>query len=347
MHFLGLLVLATIMLLSVSLQRTYAAVPLKELKRRARRGNELAAAIVKAVGYGYSLRAVLWALIILSSASFFVFATLEYPTWFAIILSSFLLWLGYLWLPAREVTSYGERVAAELAPIVGKLASWIQPVADRLGKFIHRHRPVRVHTGMYERQDFVDLIEQQKVQADNRIEQSELDVAKHALTYGDKTVGQVMTPRRVVTMVNVTDSVGPVLLDELHKSGHSRFPVYDGKPQNIVGTLFLRELGTSNNHGIVRDRMSKRVYYVHEDQSLHDAFQAILKTHHQLFVVVNSFEEFVGIITMEDVLETMIGKLIVDEFDQYADLRAVAARAARRDHKANKEPIPPEEPTTA
>ena len=194
---------------------------------------------------------------------------------------------------------------------------------------------------MYVRQDFVDLIEQQRVQADNRIEQSELDVAKHALTYGDKTVGQVMTPRRVVTMVAANDSIGPVLMDELHKSGHSRFPVYDSKPENIVGTLFLRDLGAGKNHGLVSDRMSKHVYYVHEDQSLHDAFQAILKTHHQLFVVVNSFEEFVGIITMEDVLETMVGKLIVDEFDQYDDLRAVAARAARKDHKQNKEPVPP------
>jgi CBS domain containing-hemolysin-like protein len=133
-------------------------------------------------------------------------------------------------------------------------------------------------------------------------------------------------------------------MDELHKSGHSRFPVFDGKQENIVGTLYLRELGAGKDHGLVRERMSKRVYYVHEDQSLHDAFQAILKTHHQLFIVVNSFEEFVGIVTMEDVLETMIGKLIVDEFDQYDDLRAVAMRAARKDHKQNKEPVPPADP---
>jgi CBS domain containing-hemolysin-like protein len=58
--------------------------------------------------------------------------------------------------------------------------------------------------------------------------------------------------------------------------------------------------------------------------------------------VVNSFEEYVGIITMEDVLETMIGKLIVDEFDRYDDLRAVAARAAHKEHKARKEPVPPD-----
>lgn len=335
---MGILFLASLTLLAVSLQRTYSAVPLRELKRRARSGNELAAAFTKAVGYGYSLRAILWVLIGLSSALFFVFVSLEYPTWFAIMLSAFLVWLGFLWLPARQVTRYGETFAAWVAPGFAKLASWVHPIIDRIAKFIHKNHPVNIHTGLYERQDFVELIEKQKVQADNRIEQSELDVAKHALTYGDKQIGDVMTPRRVVKMVKADDSIGPVLLDELHKSGHSRFPVYEGKPEHIVGTLFLRDLVEGSEHGLVKTHMKKTAYYVHEDQSLHDAFQAILKTHHQLFIVVNSFEEYVGIITMEDVLETMIGKPIVDEFDQYEDLRAVAARAASKDHKTNKEP---------
>lgn len=342
MHFIGTLLLALFVLVSVSIQRTYAAVPIKELKRRARQGNEVAAALAKAVGYGFSLRVVLWTLITLSSALFFVFVSVEYPTWLAIILSSFLIWLGYLWLPARQVTDVSERVAAAVAPWLAKVVGWVHPLLDRLGKFIHSHRPVHVHTGLYEREDFIELITRQQSQTDNRIEKSELEVAKHALSYGDKTISSVMIPRRVVTMVSVSDSIGPVLLDELHKSGHSRFPVYDGKPENVVGTLFLRELAKDKQHGPVREHMSKAVYYIHEDQSLHDAFQAILKTHHQLFIVVNSFEEYVGIITMEDVLETMIGKLIVDEFDRYDDLRAVAARAAHKEHKARKEPVPPE-----
>ena len=342
MHVLAIILLAALTLISVSLQRTYSAVPLKELKRRARHGNEIANALLRAVGYGYSLRAVLWIMIGLSSAGFFVLVSAATPVWFAVMASAFLIWLGFLWLPAAEVTTAGERIAAFAAPALGRFIGWLHPFIDRVTRFVHRHRPVKIHTGLYERQDFVDLIDRQQVQADNRIEQSELDVAKHALTYGDKSVGDVMTPRRVVRMVSVDDAIGPVLMDELHKTGHSRFPVYDGKQDHVVGTLFLRELVQGTDHGTVRERMQKKAYYVHEEQSLHDAFQAILKTHHQLFIVVNSFEEYVGIITMEDVLETMIGKLIIDEFDQYDDLRAVAARAALKDHKTNKEPVAPE-----
>jgi CBS domain containing-hemolysin-like protein len=56
-----------------------------------------------------------------------------------------------------------------------------------------------------------------------------------------------------------------------------------------------------------------------------------LRTQHHLFLVVNEFEEIVGIITIEDVIEQIIGRKIVDEFDQYADLRAVAKQLARKE----------------
>lgn len=338
MHAVAIIILAFLTLLSISLERTYRATPLKELKRQARQGNELAAALVRAAGYGYSLQIVLRAFIGITAAAFFVLVSVDSPLWFALIASAFLVWLGFLWLPAAQVTSFGERLAAWLAPALSKIVGWLYPVLGQVGKYVQKHRPVRVHTGLYERQDFIDLIDRQQVQADNRIEIAELTVAKHALTYGDKTISDVLTPRRVVRMVSVSESVGPVFLDELYKTGFSRFPVYDGKPDKIVGTLFLRDLVHHDVHGTVRDHMQKQVYYVHEDQSLHDAFQAILKTRYQLFIVVNSFEEYVGIITMEDVLETMIGTLIVDEFDRYDDLRAVAARAAQKDHAARKEP---------
>lgn len=86
--------------------------------------------------------------------------------------------------------------------------------------------------------------------------------------------------------------------------------------------------------------MSHKLTYVHEDFTLYRTLQVFLKTKQHLFLVVNTFEELVGIITIEDVLEQMIGKQIVDEFDRYDDLRAVAAAAAKKDHAAHNEPKP-------
>lgn len=324
---------ALLALLAVSLQRTYSLVPLKELKYRARSGDELAAAILKAAGYGHSLRAVLWLMIGVSSAAFFVSVSLQSPAWFALAASAVLLWLGFVWIPAARVTYIGERLAALMAPLLARLLIYVHPVTDRVASFIRRHKPITIHTGLYDRGDLIALLKQQKVQPDNRIETAELEIALHALIFGDDNVGQHMIPKRIVKTVAAEEPLGPIVMDELYASGHSRFPVYDGKKDHIIGTLFLHDLVNTKAGGTIRALMKPEVSYIHEEQSLYDALQAILKTHHQLFIVVNSFEEYVGIITIEDILETILGRAIIDEFDQYSDMRAVAARAARQEHK--------------
>ncbi len=340
------LVLASLTLLAVSLQRTYSRVPLRELKHRARHGDELAGAILKATGYGHSLRAVLWFLIGISSAGFFVYVSTTAPVWLALSASLTLVWVGFVLLPAARVTFLSERVAAWCAPAIGKILAYLHPLIDWVVRLIHRHKPLRIHTGLYDRRDLIDLLEQQQVQPDNRIEKAELDIALHALTFGDFTVGQRMTPRRMVKAVKAEETLGPIVMDELHTSGHSRFPVFEGKPDNMVGTLFLRDLIRTKQGGMVKSVMKPEVSYIHEDQSLLDALQAILRTHRQLFIVVNSFEEYVGIITIEDILEAVIGTPITDEFDQYDDLRAVAARSAKKEHQAHSKPEDAPDSTT-
>lgn len=345
MGFLLFLLLAGLLLLSVALQRTYGQLTLKELKRRARQNDKVATGLLKAVSYGYSLRAVLWALIGVTAASFFVLISREISFIPAVLIIALMIWVSFVWLPATEVSKYGEQVAAFLAPLLAKLLLYIHPIIDRIISFIRKHRPVRIHTGLYDRLDLLELLEKQQVQAGNRIEKAELDIAKNALQFGDITVGERMTPRRKVKMVSVHDSLGPVLMDELHASGHSRFPVCDGAQDNIVGTLYLHDLVRTKKIGTVGSLMRKEAYYLHENQSLHDALQAVMKTHHHLFVVVNSFEEFVGVVSSEDVLEAIVGKAIVDEFDNYDDLRMVAARDAKKEHddRVESHPVEPEE----
>ncbi len=335
MTFISILLLAGLTLLTISLQRTYGSLPLKEMKRRARSGDQIAAALFRAASYGSSLRALLWVLIVVIGSIFFVTVSNATESWFAVLLSAFLLWFGFIWLPAQEATSAGLWLARTLAPVFEKILQYLHPFIDRLAKFIRRHRPVNLHTGLYDREDLIGLFERQKVQSDNRVDEHTLEIVAHALKFGDKKVSDILTPRRVVKAVAVTDTVGPVLMTDLHKSGFSRFPVYEGKQDNIVGVLYLRDLVRAKSGGLVQKVMSKTVCYVHEDQPLTEALQAIIKTHQQLFVVVNTFEEYVGIVSIEDIMEEIVGKQIVDEFDQYEDLRAVAAKLAAKEHKAH------------
>jgi CBS domain containing-hemolysin-like protein len=253
-------------------------------------------------------------------------------------------------VPSAYLTRRSLWLAQRATPALSWMLERLQPVFSVIGRFVRKHRPVRVHTGLYEKSDLIELLEKQKVQDDNRIIPGEIELLQHALSFGDKLVANALVPKRVVKSVASSEPVGPILMADLHASGHSRFPVYDGKKDNVVGVLYLHDLVTAKQVGTVVDVMKTKMTYVHEDFTLYQTLQAFLKTKHHLFLVVNSFEEFVGIITIEDVLEQMIGKAIVDEFDQYDDLRAVAAAAARKEHSEHqktKEEPKPEEGTTA
>lgn len=334
-HFIFVLLLGALTLASISIQKTYAKVPLKELKRRASKGDELANALHAAVSYGASLDVLLWAIIGLSAAGFFVSLSGGIPGWLAVFGCAALLWVGFAWLPNSRVSAFSEQVARKVSPALAWVLSHVYPFFNKIGQFIKNHGRLTVHSGIFQKEDLVELLEKQQHQPDNRMTAAELGVVKGALTYSDKLIRDVMTPKRVVKSVNATDAVGPLLMDELHKSGFSRFPVVGDKPEHFVGTLFMKDLVNAKASGHVKDLMKKSVYYVNEEKPLQHALQAFLKTKHHLFIVVNSFEEIVGIITIEDVLEQVLGKQIVDEFDKYDDMRAVAQLQAQKDAKAH------------
>ena len=79
--------------------------------------------------------------------------------------------------------------------------------------------------------------------------------------------------------------------------------------------------------------MRPEVYFINEHQTLDHALRAFIKVRHHMFIVVNEFEDVVGVLSIEDVLEQIIGHQIVDEFDKFDDLREVAKYHANQKHQ--------------
>jgi CBS domain containing-hemolysin-like protein len=334
--FLVSLALAGLALLAIAFRKTYGIVPPKELKRQARAGDGLAKVLYRAVAYGASLSLLLWLITVAAVTASFVIMSAIVPPFLAFVLEVLILGYGFAWMPSGDVTQIGVRIVVWLTPAITWLLSHLQPVMGRIATFVASHRPVTVHTGLYEREDLLNLLEKQKAQADSRFSTEELSLLSHALQYSQKVVSDVMVPRRAVRLVRVDDSIGPIMMGELHDSGHSRFPVFEGDEDHIVGTLFLRDLVNASKGGHVRSIMDASVFYVHEDYTLEQALHAFLKTKRHMFIVINNFEEFVGIITIEDILEQVIGHQIIDEFDHYDDMRAVATHQAEKEHDRHK-----------
>ena len=332
------LLLLLIVINSIILDKGLGILSIKELKRRARSGHDSRAArIYKMAAYDKSLSLLLWIKGSLAAAIFFVLVLGN--SWVAaFIFLAVLVWAVRAWRPA-STNSWVWAWTAGVAPAVAWVMAYLQPVLSRLHR---RDSPlVHIHTGVYEKDDLLELITEQANQPENRISEQELRMAANALTFGGKRVTDVMTPLRKLHLVSEDEQVGPHLMDELHATGFSRFPVAKtgtvkaAQPQ-IAGTLLLKDLVGYSGSGRVAGLMQNKVYYVNETQSLGDALAAFLKTHHHLFIVVNNFEEIVGVLSVEDVLEQIVGAEIIDEFDKYDDLRAVAGLEAKAEHAQHK-----------
>lgn len=152
-----------------------------------------------------------------------------------------------------------------------------------------------------------------------------------ALKFNDKTVGDIMTPLESIEAVDAKELLGPVVLSDLHKTGHRRFPVTNGDLNHVVGVLYIDELlvaDSSQKSRKVSEAMNKNIGFVHQTYSLKQALEASLATDNSLLIVVNSARETVGLITLEDILGSLFGKNIsIDaKFDKHSDLEAVAKR---------------------
>lgn len=333
--FLFGLVFAALTLCLVAIYQVYTILPLSELKRRASRGDEVAQLLHRTAAYGANARLVLGVLAVFSASASIVMLDSALGGWVASVTVIVLCIAAYLIVSATGGTkTFSTKLATTVSPALAWLVERLHPVIDFITRHTTRLIKKTQHTGMYEREDLERLLDKQAAQPDNRIHKDDLQIIKNVLDFGDKYVSDIHIPKRVVRSVNVDETVGPVLMGELHKGGHSRFPVYDPENKNVVvGVLYLKDMIAEKQGAKVEQIMRKQIAYAHEDATLRQALQAFLKTRQQLCIVVNQFEEYVGILTLEDVLEQIIGKPIIDEFDEYEDLRAVAAGMALKEHE--------------
>jgi CBS domain containing-hemolysin-like protein len=327
-NYIFAVLLAIITLLSVVLNKIYHQLPIKELRYKARQNKQPEKTLYRVSAYGSSLQTLLAVVIVLAVAGSFVLLAGQLSRWFSYLAIVFLLWLAFLWLPSSRLSSFGRHLAVWFAPLLAWVLDNTHPIFEKLSHIINDYSAPYGHTGIYDKADLVELMEWQKSQPDSRISSIELNMAQSVMNFGDRLVSDVLIPRQKVHVVNIKDNISPVLIDELHKSGLSFFPVYESKKDNIVGTLFigdLIDLDQAKNNQLVKNIMKPAVYYVHEDFNLLKVFRAFLKTHHHLFIVVNKFEEFVGVVSIENIVSEILGEPITDEFDNYEDLRAVAS----------------------
>ena len=231
--------------------------------------------------------------------------------------------------------------AAQFDPIKSLAQKIYDPYESAILNFAEKHprfggmlRSIPTSTREEQKLHSRDELEHLVKQSQGILHDNEKKMILSGLHFDERTVEEVMTPRGVVETIGKDAVIGPLVLHDLHKTSHSRFPVIDGDIDHVVGIMHIRELLLLGNKetNTAGELMDKKVFYINQDQGLRHALAAFLRTHHHMFIVVNQYRETAGIVTIEDVMEALLGRRIMDEYDAHDDLRVVAERAAKHNN---------------
>jgi len=149
------------------------------------------------------------------------------------------------------------------------------------------------------------------------IERDEKEMISSVFEFSDTLVKEVMVPRPDIMAIPANMALDP-LLKFMREDGHSRFPVFDGTLDKIVGILYVKDVLMRFDEikaSVDLAKIIRPVYFVPETKKLDDLLKEFQKRKLHMALVVDEYGGISGLVTIEDLLEEIVGE-IVDEYDQ-------------------------------
>jgi len=232
--------------------------------------------------------------------------------------------------PQAIFSRYALFLGAKLSLLVKILIYILYPITKPIAFVLDKILGEEIPT-IYSKHELIELIEDHEDSKESDLENDEKKIIRGALLYGDKVVSDILTPRIEVFALKSEDLLDDKNIKKIYKSGHSRIPVYKDSLDEIEGILYTKDLmANSLKNKKAGDVARKDVFFVDLNKHLDDLLKAFKETRHHMFIVLNKYGEVRGIVTIEDVLEEIIGEEIVDEFDKVEDLQEEAKRKLKR-----------------
>ena len=234
-----------------------------------------------------------------------------------LILSYFSLVFGEL-VPKRVAMKYSSKIANFAVGFIGILSIVTAPfvkfltfstnIISKLFGVSENDEEVVTEEDI---RDLVDVSEEKGV-----IEEEEKEMINNVFEFNDKVASEVMKHRTEVFAMDINSNVKNII-KMLDKNKYSRVPIYEDSIDNIKGVLYVKDLFKyvhSNKEINIKDTLRK-AYFVSENKPINEVFRELQINKIQLAVVVDEYGGTAGIITMEDIIEELVGN-IFDEYDE-------------------------------
>lgn len=158
------------------------------------------------------------------------------------------------------------------------------------------------------------------------LKENESRILENLLQLRDISLREVMTPRVVVFALS-EDTTVQQYLDRHDASPFSRIPIFSENRDDIHGFVLKHDIllaGAQDKHSLTLKELGRNIAAIPQITRLPDAFQQLVANHHQVAIVLDEYGGMSGLVTMEDVVETLLGLEIVDEADTREDMQEFA-----------------------
>ncbi len=301
--FFSLLLLSSILLSAII--AGYGTLSTSHLRHWAKQKDDAAKKLYPLKARGTSVLLTLELLRAITLSATVVIITNAFAPWFAWLIITALLFVAFIVLTQLFLKPFGIRLLVWLsAPLLGltnALKLIMLPIGRTFDRFL-RDEPITLTREKLGR--MLGAVEED----DTDLSSEELQILRAVLLFSKQTVHDVMIPKSKVVTVPINEALTPVILDDLYKTGHAHFPVLAEDTKTVVGILNMHELMDIKLHSAVVEAMQQKVYYVDEDRNLDHVLEVFYKTKQNVFIVHNEASDMVGIITIEDVLQQILGK---------------------------------------
>lgn len=168
-----------------------------------------------------------------------------------------------------------------------------------------------IETSYVTRQEIQDMIE--TGEREGVLAEEERNILQRTLRFNDTIAKEVMTPRLDMTALRKESSIEEGI-EKCIQSGHARLPVYDGGLDNVIGVVHIRDLVRDLNYGesdaLDLDDLIQPVLHVPESKNVDELLREMRENRMHLVVVIDEFGTTEGLITMEDVVEEIVGEIL-------------------------------------
>jgi len=246
--------------------------------------------------------------------------------WIEMVLYFVLLVAFGQYFPRKIALQHSDSIAEKTEPFAKGIAVVLTPVtwilmfmANMLLK-IFRQETI-VNDGEFSEEEVMSMLE--VGQETGIIKEEGKKMINSIFAFDDKLAYEVMTPRTDVFLIDIEDPLEEYI-EDLMTLRHSRIPVCEGETDNIIGILNIKDyLRKVHEEGGEEDieikEILRKAYFVPETKNIDTLFFELQKTKQQIAILIDEYGGFSGIVTMEDIIEQVMGN-IEDEYDEEEEI---------------------------